>query len=81
MELKYEWDKINEFNVEKPLCEIYTIFFFGDKLRRRRSKYKHEEISLPIYILTIKFIFILLLFLLNLHSLYNFLEFNFDLKF
>lgn len=44
MELKYEWDKINEFNVEKPLCEIYTIFFFvGDKLRHRRSKYKQGE--------------------------------------
>jgi len=61
MELKYEWDKINEFNVEKPLCEIYTIFFKRIKTHTRNKKYqvwdklnikdesvKHGEISLLI---------------------------------
>jgi hypothetical protein len=40
MELKYEWDKINEFNVEKPLCEIYTIFF-----KRIKTHTKNKKIS------------------------------------
>ena len=40
MELKYEWDKINEFNVEKPLCEIYTIFFKRIKTHTRNKKYQ-----------------------------------------
>ena len=40
MELKYDWDKINKFNVEKPLCEIYTIFFKRIKTYTKNKIYQ-----------------------------------------